>query len=54
MNDFPFVIKEFRFILWAYNFIWILLAGYLTFLLIRLNRVAREVARLEEENGTRR
>jgi CcmD family protein len=48
MNDFPFVIREFRYIFWAYNLIWILLAGYLTFLLIRLNRLAREIRKLKD------
>ncbi len=54
MNDFPFVIKEFRFIFWAYNLIWILLAGYLGFLLVKLNRLAREVRKLREESGAKR
>ena len=51
MNDFPFVIKEFRYIFWAYNLIWILLAAYLGFLLIRLNRLSREVRRLTEDEA---
>lgn len=50
MNDFPFVIKEFRFIFWAYNLIWLLLAAYLTFLLVRMNRLTREIGRLEGES----
>ena len=48
MTDFPFVIKEFRFIFWAYNLIWIVLAAYLGFLLLRLNRLSRELRRLTE------
>ena len=51
MNDFPFVIKEFRYIFWAYNLIWILLAAYLGFLLIKLNRLSREIRRLSEDEG---
>ena len=54
MNDFPFVIKEFRYIFWAYNLIWILLAGYLGFLLVKLNRLAREVRKLQNEGGQKR
>jgi hypothetical protein len=46
MNDFPFVIREFRYIFWAYNLIWILLAGYLGFLLFRVHRLEREVRKL--------
>jgi len=53
MNDFPFVIKEFRYILWAYNLIWILLAAYLGFLLVRLNRLSKEIRRLTETDPGR-
>ena len=53
MNDFPFVIREFRYIFWAYNLIWILLAGDLGFLLVKLNRLAREVRKLREERAGR-
>ena len=54
MNDFPFVIKEFRYIFWAYNLIWALLAAYLMFLLVRMNRLGREVRRLaESDRGSR-
>ena len=48
MNDFGFVIREFRYILWAYSLIWIILGGYLGFLLFRMNRLAREIRRLAE------
>ena len=48
MNDFRFVIREFRYILWAYNLIWIILAGYLGFLLFRMGRLAREIRRLAD------
>ena len=48
MNDFPFVIREFRYLLWAYNLIWILIAGYLVFLMLKLNRLARDVRKLSE------
>ena len=50
MNDFTFVIREFRYVFWAYNLIWILLASYLGFLLFRMNRLAREVRRLTESS----
>ena len=53
MNDFPFVIKEFRFIFWAYNLVWILLAAYLGFLLIRVHRLSREIRRLRESDQAR-
>jgi CcmD family protein len=46
MNDFPFVIRELRYLLWAYNVIWILLAAYLGFLLFRIHRLSREIRRL--------
>ena len=48
MNDFNFVIREFRYIFWAYNLIWAVLAGFLGFLLFRMNRLAREIRRLSE------
>ena len=48
MNDYPFVVRELRYLLWAYNLIWILLAGYLVFLLVRMNRLGREIRRLRE------
>ena len=48
MNDFTFVIREFRYIFWAYNLIWLVLAGYLGFLLVRMSRLAREIRRLSE------
>ena len=53
MNDFPFVIKELRYILWAYNLIWIILALYLGFLLIRLNRLSKEIRKLAETDTRR-
>jgi len=46
MNDFPFVIRELRYLFWAYNVIWILLAAYLGFLLFRIQRLSREIRRL--------
>ena len=51
MNDYTFVIREFRFIFWAYNFIWIGLAAYLGYLLVRMNKLSREVRRLTEERA---
>ena len=46
MNDFPFVIRELRYLFWAYNVIWILLAGYLGFLMFRIQRLSKEIRRL--------
>lgn len=46
MNDFPFVIHELRYLFWAYNVIWILLAAYLGFLLFRIQRLSKQIRRL--------
>jgi CcmD family protein len=51
VNDYAFVIREFRFIFWAYNLIWIGLAAYLVYLLVRMNRLTREVRRLTEDSA---
>ena len=36
---------------WAYNTIWLALAGYLLFLLLRLRRVERSLERVERAIG---
>jgi CcmD family protein len=51
VNDHPFVVHELRYLFWAYTLIWLLLAGYLTFLLVRLSAVSRALRRLKEERG---
>jgi len=40
-------LKTYAFLFWAYNVIWIGLAGYLLFLLARLGRVSRRLDALE-------
>ncbi len=39
--------KGYNFLFWAYNIIWIAIAGYVTFLLVRLRRVRDRIDRLE-------
>jgi CcmD family protein len=51
VNDYTFVIREFRFIFWAYNLIWIGLAAYLAYILVRMNKLSREVRRLTEDRA---
>jgi hypothetical protein len=46
MNDLTFVVRELRYVLWAYNLIWLLLAAYMTFLLVKLGRLRKELRRL--------
>lgn len=41
--------KSYAFLFWAYNAIWLALAGYLLFLLLRLARVGRRVEEVERE-----
>ena len=41
--------KSYAFLFWAYNVIWIVIAGYLLFLLLRLGRVARRLDGVERE-----
>jgi CcmD family protein len=41
-------LKNFQFLFWAYNAFWLILAGYVTYLLVRLQRAEKEVRRLEE------
>ncbi len=40
--------KSFDFLFWAYNLIWLLLAGYLALLFTRLRRLERRLDRLGE------
>lgn len=39
--------KGYDFLFWAYNVIWIAIAGYVTFLFVRLGRVRDRIERLE-------
>ena len=41
--------KSYAFLFWAYNVIWLVLAGYLLFLMLRLRRLDDRLARLERE-----
>ncbi len=43
--------KSYAFLFWAYNAIWLALAGYLLFLLLRLSRVERSLNALERVPG---
>jgi len=40
---------NYTFLFWAYSIIWILIASYLTFLLVKLARLERDVKRMEEK-----
>ncbi len=39
--------KSYAFLFWAYNAIWLVLSGYLLFLLLRLNRLERSLDTVE-------
>jgi CcmD family protein len=41
--------KSFSFLFWGYTVIWVGLAAYLTFLLVRLSSVSRRLDRLERQ-----
>jgi hypothetical protein len=40
-------LKSYSFLFWAYNVIWLLLAGFLLFVLVRLGRVGRRLDAVE-------
>jgi len=42
-------VKSYAFLYWAYNVIWLVLAGYLLFLMLRLRRLDGRLTRLERE-----
>jgi len=50
-------VKSYTFLFWAYNVIWLLLAGFLLFVLVRLGRVGRRLdaveRALDDADGTR-
>ena len=39
--------KSYAFLFWAYNVIWLAVAGYLLYLLLRLGRVTRRLDAVE-------
>ena len=41
--------KSYAFLFWAYNVIWIVLAGFLLTLVLKMKRVAERLDRLESE-----
>jgi CcmD family protein len=41
--------KGYDFLFWAYNVIWLAIAGYVTFLMVRLGRVRERLDRLERK-----
>ncbi len=43
--------KSYAFLFWAYNAIWLALAGYLLFLLLRLSRVERSLDGVQRAIG---
>ena len=40
---------NYTFLFWGYNIIWILIAAYITFLLLKLNRLEKDLKRLENK-----
>lgn len=41
--------KSYAFLFWAYNVIWLVLAGYLLSVMLRVRRLSDRLARLERE-----
>ncbi len=41
--------KGYGFLFWAYNIVWIAIAGYITFLVVRLARLRDRIERLERK-----
>jgi len=42
-------VKSYAFLFWAYNVIWLVLAGYLLFLILRVRKLDDRLGRLERE-----
>jgi CcmD family protein len=42
-------VKSYEFLFWAYNVVWLGIAGFLLFLTVRLRRVNDRLERLERE-----
>lgn len=43
--------QKFQYLFWAYNIIWILMAGYLLMLGVRLRRVQRQIEQMRGSTG---
>jgi len=43
-------VKNFDFLFWAYNVIWLGIGGYIFFLVLRLKTVSDRLQRLEKNN----
>ena len=43
--------KNFDFLFWAYNVIWLGIGGYIFFMVMRLKAVSDRLARLEKTSG---
>ena len=41
--------KSYAFLFWAYNVIWLVLAGYLLSMMLRVRRLSDRLGRLERE-----
>ena len=41
--------RSYVFLFWAYNVIWLVLAGFLFFMLLRVRRAERKLERVERE-----
>lgn len=49
-NDYREIdLKSYEFLFWAYNVVWLGIAGFLFFLIVRLRRVNERLERLERE-----
>jgi len=42
-------VKSYWFLFWAYNVVWLAIAGYIAYLLLRLRRVGQRLERLERK-----
>jgi CcmD family protein len=42
-------LKSYEFLFWAYNVIWIVIAGYLLAMVLRMRRIDERLGRLERE-----
>lgn len=41
--------KSYDFLFWAYNVIWLVIAGYLLLMMVRMKRLDKRLGRLERE-----
>jgi CcmD family protein len=42
-------VKSYDFLFWAYNVIWLVIAGYLLMMMLRMKRLDKRLGRLERE-----